>query len=299
MIKFINLIIYTLLGPFLFTKNDKFKMDYFEYINYDIIEIIISYLNFDEFKLFTKSYNNLINHLDWNKIFYFRFNYYYSSNLEKYRSFIAIEKLSDQRSPSSDLWSPFSIEDAADITIGATIKSMRIDFGTYYIRDLYNIKSIDLYGMNIKEIPDEMCYLENLHFLDIGRNPIIYISPEMYNLTNLASLRICGTNLGHIPISIFNIKSLTSLNLVNNKIKKIPDKIENLFRLENLDISNNLIKYIPKNIKWLYNLKVLNISHNKLKFLPEEVELPSQLKLRSIRDAPLHSMNARPRSMIA
>lgn len=118
-----------------------------------------------------------------------------------------------------------------------------------------NSKSLDLTGMNLKEIPT-------------------YI----YKLINLEELILESNEIETIPSSIAKLKNLSHLCLSNNKVKTISDGLGKLTKLKFLEIDNNYLTKFPKCITKLKNLEVLEIQENGIKTLPEDIYFLQKLR---------------------
>ena len=94
-----------------------------------------------------------------------------------------------------------------------------------------NVQVIDLYGMKLKQLPDE-----------IG------------NLENLRELYLSSNNLTELPDSIGKLGALQRLIVPNNKLTKLPDSIGNIAFLEVLSLTQNNLTELPDSIgkiRWL------------------------------------------------
>ena len=61
---------------------------------------------------------------------------------------------------------------------------------TESIQEIYQMKKLNLYGNEIKEIPKELKQLHNLQILDLGDNQIKEIPKELTQLHNLQQLEL-------------------------------------------------------------------------------------------------------------
>ncbi len=156
------------------------------------------------------------------------------------------------------------------------------------------LKEINLSQNEIEIIPSELCQLEHLEKLDLGKNKIVNFPTGIERLQNLRCIRLSHNKIEIIPQELFQLKQLETLYLGVNKINCVPLGIEQcvnlkhisfrdneiddfnigLCRLENLDsldLSENKIKIIPNEIKYLQKLERFNICYNKIENIPREI----------------------------
>lgn len=117
------------------------------------------------------------------------------------------------------------------------------------IREIWNLKTLNLPYMKLKEIPKE-----------IG------------NLVNLESLDLQGNHLEVLPKEIGNLVLLKGLFLQRNQLKELPKEIGNLVNLENFHVNNNKLKELPNEIENLVNLKYIFLYSNKIEKIPQKIE---------------------------
>nr|XP_027099482.1 receptor-like protein EIX2 isoform X2 [Coffea arabica] len=147
-------------------------------------------------------------------------------------------------------------------------------------------------------IPEDLCKLEYLEFLDLSNNLLSGRVPLcLGNLQSLTGLNLANNNLsGQIPSSLGNLGSLSMLHLNGNKfIGKLPTSMQHLRNLLILDLgdnglrdiipawigerlsnlmflrfqSNNFHGAISDTLCQLSHLRVLNLAHNNLSgFIP-------------------------------
>jgi hypothetical protein len=136
------------------------------------------------------------------------------------------------------------------------------------IKYFVNLQILDLkFNKKIKEIPEEIRYLEQLKNLVLSNNKIKEIPKEIQYLTQLQELRLFA-----------------------NKIVKIPTEIKYLTQLLVLDISYNNIVEIPQEIQYLIQLRVLYINRNKIKELPLEITNLKNLDIFMYEDNPIENL---------
>ncbi|MBS0653916.1 MAG: hypothetical protein JSR39_10390 [Verrucomicrobia bacterium] len=123
------------------------------------------------------------------------------------------------------------------------------------LRFVKQVEDLDLLGMDLKVLPDEI---------------------ELF--TGLTSLRLVGNNLSMISDSIGNLHQLRSLDLGYNRLRELPESVGNLSQLSLLDLSNNQLRELPESIGKLRQLEELSFGNNQLRELPRTIGDLSQLK---------------------
>ena len=122
------------------------------------------------------------------------------------------------------------------------------------------IKRIDIVGNNISEIPDDLCKITKLQYLNVSFNKLTKL-PDAISNVNLTSLFISGNNISDLPELP---KCLITLIASSCNFKQIPSSIFNVPRLSSLDLSVNQISSIPV----LPNIYKINLSMNKIDKVP-------------------------------
>ncbi|TXG64805.1 hypothetical protein EZV62_011799 [Acer yangbiense] len=155
-----------------------------------------------------------------------------------------------------------------------------------------HLKTLELSGTSIKELPENLGNLKSLIYLSADRSAISQLPSSMKHLKNLKKLSCRGCRgLRFTPSSGLPC-SLTSLYLSDCNLKEIPEDICCLSSLLHLDLSDNHFEHLPKSMKQLCDLIYLNL--NNCNMLQSLTELPPRLqhlsaidceRLRSIPDA--------------
>ncbi len=100
---------------------------------------------------------------------------------------------------------------------------------------------LDLSGLKLTEIPEQVLACNQLRILDLHNNQIAAIPDSLANLSKLQSLDLNNNQIAAIPDSLANLSNLQSLSLHNNQIAAIPDSLANLSKLQYLYLNNNQI----------------------------------------------------------
>ncbi len=118
------------------------------------------------------------------------------------------------------------------------------------IKELRKLKSLNISGTNLEEIPEEISYCVNLEEI-IGNN----------------------SNLKSIPASIGKLSMLKEINLSYNNITEIPVSISDCSNLEEISLGSNYIEKIPKGFGDLKKLWFCNLSYNRLSIFSSEFSM--------------------------
>ncbi|MCL1817929.1 MAG: AAA family ATPase, partial [Spirochaetaceae bacterium] len=119
--------------------------------------------------------------------------------------------------------------------------------------------------------------------LDLSGIGIDRIPEEVKTLKNLCYLNVCENNLTEVPDFIGSFSRLQYLNLSFNRIKALPETIGELWALKTLDVRSNNISALPEAIGRIGALEFLDLSYNKLSALPQAIENLSALERCEIR----------------
>jgi small GTP-binding protein len=142
---------------------------------------------------------------------------------------------------------------------------------------------LNLSGLNLIELPDEIYTLDFIKTLDLHNNPLdslnqkigqlislerIYLSrfifsqlPESFaNLSNLISIHLEGKNIKEFPKQLLNLKKLSYINLSNCSISNLPTELNDLSEITTLWLLNNPITEIKNIDPILNNLIQLSIN---------------------------------------
>ncbi|CAM0948521.1 unnamed protein product [Alopecurus aequalis] len=130
-----------------------------------------------------------------------------------------------------------------------------------FIGNLQQLKTLELRGQAITQVPKEIGALQQLH-----------------------TLRIRVTNISELPKEIWELQQLKNLHISYTRITELPREIGKLQQLETLNISNTPIMVLPKEVGELQQLKTLNIGYTPITVLPNEIRELQQLKTLDIRN---------------
>lgn len=136
------------------------------------------------------------------------------------------------------------------------------------IKELRNLRYLDLEDNRLTSLPEEMEYLTDLRDLNLSDNSFEVFPKVVYRLRSLEYLDISDNKIKFINSEIGGITKLISLSLAYNKLNELPQEICNLTSLEALNISHNYLSYLPQNFGNFRVLKKINVCHNRIQIVP-------------------------------
>lgn len=147
------------------------------------------------------------------------------------------------------------------------------------------VTSLDLSGLGLVAMPDEIFSLKKLQTLLLSENKITQIPPEIYRLTDLQELslgkaitRQHGNLVSTLPPEIGLLSSLEVLDLTNNQLTNIPREISQLKKLKKLDLYGNRLTNLSDSILELTQLEELNLWGNEIDAIPTSIANLSKLR---------------------
>lgn len=149
------------------------------------------------------------------------------------------------------------------------------------------IESLYYSYQEVTEIPNWICELRRLSYLNLSHNKITEIPKNIQNLKGLKELNLDYNEIGEIPPQISALSNLVELRLANNKIQEIPPAVFKLRKLFKIQLDFNEIDEVPKEIGLLTELSSLCLERNKLRTLPETMLNLQKLSWLSIEGTPL------------
>lgn len=130
---------------------------------------------------------------------------------------------------------------------------------------------LDLTGIGLTKVPDEVWTLTDLTDLQLSNNKITRIPDDVGNLTELERLGLAGNRLTEIPEGIGGCECLEGLWAHGNLIGRVPDAIGRCERLRHLMLAGNRIRELPASLGDCKYLEELSVPGNRLKSLPETI----------------------------
>lgn len=132
-------------------------------------------------------------------------------------------------------------------------------------------KSLDLSGLRLTSLPDELFQLTSLHSLDLSFNFLQILPSSWGYLASLVMLDLNSNQLLELPSELGQLALLQELNLSYNTLKTLPSELGLLTKLRILFLSGNQLNSLPAELEQLTNLRALVVRDNHL------LELPSAL----------------------
>ncbi len=140
---------------------------------------------------------------------------------------------------------------------------------------LQEIIRLDLSGMDLTTIPQEITLLTGLQVLFLCDNQITVLPKGIFaGLIQLQQLFLKSNQITVLPKGIFaGLIQLQTLGLNNNQIIDLPQGIfAGLIQLQQLFLNNNQITVLPQGIfTGLIQLKCLHLENNQITVLPQGV----------------------------
>ncbi|RZB40061.1 E3 ubiquitin-protein ligase LRSAM1-like, partial [Asbolus verrucosus] len=114
--------------------------------------------------------------------------------------------------------------------------------------------------------------LLQLKVLDLHDNAFVYLPDDIQLLKNLRELYVNDNQLKKLPETICNLSNLVILNVANNSLKALPVNIGNLKHLKLLSVNaNKHLKHLPKSICKARRLTVVELDAGNFIYPPAEV----------------------------
>ncbi len=137
------------------------------------------------------------------------------------------------------------------------------------ISNLDHLVNLVLRSNKLTLLPDTLCQLKALRFLDISSNQVKQLPDDIGDLTELHTLDVSGNELAVIPESVNKLKHLSVCNFSTNGLSSIDNLLSpDLAHLSEIIASGNQIDHLSPDVSSLHVLKKLDLSGNKIQDLP-------------------------------
>ncbi|XP_017754325.1 PREDICTED: leucine-rich repeat-containing protein 28-like [Eufriesea mexicana] len=137
-----------------------------------------------------------------------------------------------------------------------------------WIVELVNVTNLYVYENFIKEIPLELCQMNQLTVLDLSANKLEQISPCIRNLVSLKCLFLNQNLINKLPIEMNQMLNLEILSICGNRFVALPEWIGSLPKLKELNADNNYLKELPNRLTLSPQLSIISVRSNRLRYLP-------------------------------
>nr|XP_039254876.1 probable serine/threonine-protein kinase drkD [Styela clava] len=136
---------------------------------------------------------------------------------------------------------------------------------------LADLRIINMWGCNLKAIPQTWSRLSKLQMLGLGNNKELSSFGPLKHLTNIIWLDLGGCNLKKIPDVVLNMMKLKVLALGGNPGIEIGDEICSLWDLKKLGLNDCELEEIPKSVFSLIKLTHLHLDNNYICQINQEI----------------------------
>ncbi|XP_076755027.1 uncharacterized protein LOC143425865 isoform X1 [Xylocopa sonorina] len=137
-----------------------------------------------------------------------------------------------------------------------------------WIKELFNVTNLYVYGNLIKEVPPQLCQMTQLVVLDLSANKLEQLPSCTGNLINLKSLLLNQNFIDKLPVEMSKMHNLEILSISWNKFVALPEWIGSLPKLKELNADNNRLKELPNRLTLSPQLAIISVCSNRLRYLP-------------------------------
>ena len=85
-----------------------------------------------------------------------------------------------------------------------------------------NMKVLNLQRFNLKELPEEICFLENLEYINVANNNLTTLPKKIGNLKKIKEINIDENNFTALLEELKDLKLLKAITITNNKFIVFP-----------------------------------------------------------------------------
>ena len=120
------------------------------------------------------------------------------------------------------------------------------------------LKYLDLSHNYIQAVPQYLNQLKQIEYINLSFNKFSTLSKIFAQLSTLNKLSMHHNQIDLIDPSFAESKSITILDLSNNRLRKFPLEFCQLEQLETLDLRYNKISSLPSDIRHMIGLQSMN-----------------------------------------
>lgn len=152
---------------------------------------------------------------------------------------------------------------------------------------LTGLRSLDLRGLPLTELPDGLSQLTNLTKLRLGMSSVEILPDFIATLWRLQHFDMASTMIPALPAGMSQLTELDYLNISEGNMLEVPGFVGSSFRnlvvLDMRDVTDHP-RSLPCTLGELTRLTRLNLGCNKIKCVPEWVGELVQLRCLDLRD---------------
>ena len=132
-----------------------------------------------------------------------------------------------------------------------------------------NAKTLNLTGLKLTELPDELFKLKQLESLDLYDNLLTELPERIGELNNLKELLASKNKLTELPENIGELKKLTTIKLDENNFKFFPEILTPLKSIQYISLEDNHIDVLHHTVQNIENLRSLDVRNNPVWNIPD------------------------------
>jgi hypothetical protein len=145
----------------------------------------------------------------------------------------------------------------------ATLKAARIITSGRWARS----GQLDLSGLGLRNLPDELFSVGGLRVLDLSRNRLADLPTGLFDLADLEQLDLGGNRLAMLPPAIGRLTVLRVLDMSENRLTQLPRPIAECQSLTTVGLYGNSLTDVTE-LSPLVQLDDLDLSRNQLSCAP-------------------------------
>lgn len=146
--------------------------------------------------------------------------------------------------------------------------------------------ALDLSGLDLLRLPEEIGQLTQLKSLRVSHNRLTTLPKTLGRLVQLQSLDAAQNQLAVLPNTLGQLTHLQSLHLPHNRLTSLPETLDQLLELRILDARDNQLVCLPESLRRLASLQYLFLHDNPALDLPAEVLGPRPDEVSDEGEAP-------------
>lgn len=190
---------------------------------------------------------------------------------------IAPLALINQVTEAQSAWSPYlSNPDKEELT-RIDLSGINLHAIPEEISQFSKLEQLYLANNHLKELPSTIGQLQKLRELDLSNNELETLSPDIGKLTALEVLYLNNNKINTLPQTIGELRKLEVLEFASNEMDSLPAGINQLAALDRLLANNNHLDSLPEGFGAFPVLTEMELDSNRLTVLPESFGQMPQL----------------------